>query len=86
MSVWITPSLLAGTEPCTTGLQTWQCDSAAEAIDCIRAGRIAWLNTDDWDAPATVILDVLGASAEWTKRQIHAARTGVLLPEEEFTA
>lgn len=85
MSIWVTPTLLAGLErPPDEGLLVERCRTAHDAATVIVGGRRAWLDLDDWDAIAREVLIAVGASPAWAYRQVHAARTGVLLDEESF--
>ncbi len=91
MSVWVTPSLLCGPEDCPTGIPTVRCTTAQEAIVAIEelsAARpvkgAAWVDREDWDHIAFEVITHFGGSPAWARRQIHYARTGVLLDEQDF--
>lgn len=85
MSIWVTPTLLAGLQrPLDEGLLVERCCTAHEATAVIVGGRRAWLDMDDWDAAAREVLIAVGATPAWADRQVHAARTGVLLDESTF--
>lgn len=84
MSIWVTPSLLVGSEYCTTNIVTTPCVTAHDAVAVIAAGGHAWLPRDDWDELVREILRDLGVDDPWIERQIHYARTGVLLTREDF--
>jgi hypothetical protein len=86
MSVWVTPTLLAGLDPPPDDVLAERCRNAPDAAAVIVGGRRAWLELDDWDATVHDILVAVGASPAWASRQVHAARTGILLDEESFTA
>lgn len=84
MSVWVTMSILAGLEDCTTNIETVRCETAEVAIAAIKDGKAAWVPVDPWDQVVYDTLLGLGSAPEWARREIHMARTGVLLPEEDF--
>jgi hypothetical protein len=83
MSVWVTPTILAGSEPSNT-IATVQCHDAGTAVNSIMNGLAVWFDTDAWDDLVRDTLIGLGLSPAWAQRQIHAARTGTLLSEEDF--
>lgn len=84
MSVWVTPSILAGPDDATTNVRTTRCETAEHAISVIKAGGAAWIAVDPWDGVVFDTLVGLGCSAAWARREIHMARTGVLLSEADF--
>lgn len=84
MSVWITPTMLAGAEDSATNIKTIRCETANEAVAVIQAGHTAWIPTDSWDSIAYDVMIMLGSTSAWTQRAIHFARYGVLLSEADF--
>lgn len=84
MSVWVTVSILAGPEDCPTNVPTVRCESAPAAIEAIHDGKAAWIPLDPWDQVVFDTIVGLGNSPACARREIHMARTGVLLPEEAF--
>jgi hypothetical protein len=86
MSIWVTPTLLAGRQQPPKGLLVERCRTAQDATTVILCGARAWLDLDAWDAVARQVLIAVGATPAWAARQIHAARTGELLDESAFDA
>lgn len=84
MSVWVTPSILAGSEDCRTNVETVCCETSSEAIVVIASGRSAWIPVDPWDDVVLETMVGLGSSEAFAQREIYAARTGVVLPLEQF--
>lgn len=84
MSVWVTPSILAGPEDCTTNIATVRCETAQDAVRAIEAGKVAWIPVDPWDDIVYETMLSLGATPAWSRREIHAARHGTVLPEAAF--
>ncbi len=84
VSTWVTPTLFVGVEPSRTNVQPQACSDAEQAINVIRGGGTAWFPTDEWDDLVRETMRGLDAREHWIERQIHAARTGVLLDEADF--
>ena len=84
MSTWVTPTLYVGVEPSTTNVQPTPCETAEQARQVILGGGSAWFATDEWDELVRETLRGLKTRSSWVERQIHAARTGVLLDEKDF--
>ena len=86
MSTWVTPTIYVGTEPSTTNVQPTPCATPEDALLVIRTGGSAWFQTDEWDELVRATMRGLEIRDAWIERQIHAARTGVLLDEKDFMA
>lgn len=84
MSVWVTPGILAGPEDCRTNVVTVRCETAEEIVRAVQGGTAAWVPVDPWDEIVFDAMTQLGVGPVWARRDIHYARTGVLLPAEDF--